>query len=305
MKFTRDGIAYQLLEPADLSWLAAYGTVFCAFDQNDSGNLCFGVQGTARYFIKIAGVRTLHAAVTPEEAKENLRQAIPLYRELAHPHLIRLIEAKPFGALVVAVFSWCEGECLFDHWNFDRYAKNPQLQSPMARFQQLPVTEKLRCTAVLFSFLKHTVSRNYRAVDFYDGSILYDFQAKETTICDIDLFCPAPLTNPLGVDFWGSRRLKAPEEYELGAVIDERTHVFTLGALLFHLFGSYSAVELKQMAKNCAFFPCSPEGFSLSNQHYAAACRAVSPNRDARFSTLQEFESAWNDAKTVDRKNKV
>ncbi|WMJ87682.1 hypothetical protein [Anaerocolumna sp. MB42-C2] len=54
-----DGIKYKLHKPADMSFLNRYGKVFKVFDDQDSGNICFGTQlGEKRYFIKFAGVRT-------------------------------------------------------------------------------------------------------------------------------------------------------------------------------------------------------------------------------------------------------
>lgn len=83
----------------------------------------------------------------------------------------------------------------------------------------------------------NTVSESgYVAVDFYAGSIMYDFQTDRITICDIDLFRKKPSINDMGEDYWGTKRLKAPEEYCYGAAIDEITNVYTLGALLFDSF---------------------------------------------------------------------
>lgn len=36
-----------------------------------------------------------------------------------------------------------------------------------------------------------------------------------------------------GTEWFGSERLKAPEEYIKGSVIDMQTNIFTLGALIF------------------------------------------------------------------------
>jgi hypothetical protein len=36
--------------------------------------------------------------------------------------------------------------------------------------------------------------QGYVAVDFYDGSILYDFQQRRTMICDIDYYQQRPYT---------------------------------------------------------------------------------------------------------------
>lgn len=53
-----DGISFRLKHSFDLSFLNRYGRVFKAFDDQDSGNLCFGVEGDeGRLFIKLAGGR--------------------------------------------------------------------------------------------------------------------------------------------------------------------------------------------------------------------------------------------------------
>lgn len=302
MKFTMDGVSFQLKKSANLDWLARYGRVFCAFDQNDSGNLCFGVEGKRRYFVKIAGLHTLNAAICPAEAVDNLKKAVQVYCDLAHPKLIRLIDAFEIDTLYVAVFEWSVGECLFDHWNFEHYEKHPELLSPMARFRALPVSDKLQCADTLLDFLTHIADRGYVAVDFYDSSILYDFQTGDTTICDIDLFCKAPHCNRLGTNYWGTKRLKAPEEYVLGAEIDTRTNVFTLGALFSHLFGEYSRQELDLMYEQFAFFPCRRETWTLSDARYTMMCKATAPEREMRYLTMDAFSNAWNAEKTIDRK---
>ena len=51
---------------------------------------------------------------------------------------------------------------------------------------------------VLFSFLEHVNRKGYVAVDFYDGSIMYDFENHKMTLCDIDLFRKAPAVNDMG-----------------------------------------------------------------------------------------------------------
>lgn len=41
---------------------------------------------------------------------------------------------------------------------------------------------------------------------------------------------------------WGSSLFQAPEEYEVGAVIDEITNVYTAGATAFALFDEYTVI---------------------------------------------------------------
>jgi serine/threonine-protein kinase len=61
---------------------------------------------------------------------EVLKNAMPIYETLKHPVLIELVEHYEHEMLYIAVFIWAEGDCLFDHWNFEEYTMNPLLQSP-------------------------------------------------------------------------------------------------------------------------------------------------------------------------------
>lgn len=61
IKYELDGVCFELREEYDFSWLKKFGIVFCVFDQQDSGNICFGVKrGSDKLFIKYAGVKTLN-----------------------------------------------------------------------------------------------------------------------------------------------------------------------------------------------------------------------------------------------------
>ena len=111
------------------------------------------------------------------------------------------------------------------------------IKSPKEKFMQLAVNERLKAVDVLFSFLQNVNEKGYIAVDFYDGSIMYDFSTNRTTICDIDFFQKVPVINDRGTEWFGTKRFKAPEEYIKGSVIDEQTNIFTLGALIFEFFG--------------------------------------------------------------------
>jgi serine/threonine-protein kinase len=72
----------------------------------------------------------------------------------------------------------------------------------------------------------------YVAVDFYDGSIMYDFDQHATYCIDLDHYHKGAFT--LTSDrLYGSRRFMAPEEFVKGSLIDNRTNVFTMGAAAF------------------------------------------------------------------------
>ncbi len=289
-----DEIEIRLQEAHDFSWLGRYGTAFWSVDETGSGCVCIGMQqGETKYFCKIAGVNTLEADVTPQESVEILKNAVSIYRDLEHPNLIKLVDAYDYEKFFVAVFEWAEGECLFDHWNFEKYQKGSWANSPKERFKNLPAEEKLEAVDVLFSFLQSVNEKGYIAVDFYDGSIMYDFENKETTICDIDFFRKAPVINDMGADWPGTKRLKAPEEYELNSSIDAQTNVFTLGALLFEFFGSFTGQEMEERYRYNRFLPCNPENWQLSEGKYRVAVKAVQQDRKERYKSLKDFYEDW------------
>ncbi|WP_246240269.1 serine/threonine protein kinase [Anaerocolumna sedimenticola] len=201
-----DNISFTLKESCDFSFLSEYGKLFNVFDQNDSGNISFGMKnGNIKYFIKVAGAKTAESCIDTQETVGVLKKAMPIYEILKHPVLIELVEHYKHKELYIAVFKWAEGDCLFDHWNFEKYAMNPLLQSPKSKFKQLPIDKRLKSVRTMFEFLVYVESKGYVAVDFYDGSIMYDFDNDTTTICDIDLFRKTPTFNDMGEEYWGRR----------------------------------------------------------------------------------------------------
>lgn len=281
-----DDVSFQLQEPCDFEWLKELGNVFKVFDQQDSGNLSFGVEkDDKRYFVKYAGAKPLTYDGSTEEAVWRLMEAVPLYDALKADALIRLVSHFKVEAGYVAVFDWIEGECLHSHWLFAGEAKLNHPDSPFFRYRQLPVKKRLASLDVIYSFHEHVESQGYVAVDFYDGSILYDFASDKTRICDIDYYRMKPTVNDLGENFWGSTRFKSPEEYILGAPIDEVTNVYNMGAVAFVLLGGASDRSLAKWEA----------GQSL----YDVAVRAVNPEREQRYSSVAEFKSAWDRAKDV------
>jgi len=112
-KATIDGISFRLKEPFDFTFLKKYGQVFKVLDDQDSGNICFGVDdGVQKYFIKFAGAPTVRANVSAEEAATVLKQSTAIYRDLAHPILTRLINAEEIGGGFAAVFEWTDAICM-------------------------------------------------------------------------------------------------------------------------------------------------------------------------------------------------
>ncbi|MBN8193480.1 phosphotransferase [Bacillus sp. NTK074B] len=100
-----DGIPHKLKAPFDFSFIKKYGEVFKVYDDQDSGNICFGVRnGEERRFIKFAGAPTARYEGKPEEAVSWLKDAVKVYEDLAHPHLARLIRSEEVGEGFAAIF---------------------------------------------------------------------------------------------------------------------------------------------------------------------------------------------------------
>lgn len=292
-----DSIEFRLKGFHDFTWLKKYGTAFWVVDETGSGCICIGMENAGKkYFCKIAGVNTIEAEVSPKESIEILKEAVHLYYDLRHPNLVKIIEDYEYDQFYVVVFEWSEGECLFDHWNFEKYQRDTAIKSPKEKFKQLSVSKKLNTIDVLFSFLQNVNKKGYVAIDFYDGSIMYDFSTDKTTICDIDFFKKAPVMNDKGVEWFGTKRFKAPEEYIKGCAIDEQTNIFTLGALIFDFCGRFSDEEIGQRYKNNQFIPCSYSNWQLNEESYQVAVKAVNLNKNERYMTFDEFFTEWKRA---------
>lgn len=272
MRISLGNVSFDLKEPFDFSFLEAYGEPFEVFDQQDSGNICFGLRGQeGKLFLKLAGAATAQGSVSPEETIQRMRACSAVWRDLEHPALLRLIEDGPVPGGYIQLFEYGEGLCM----------------SPMygehARFMALPNQEKLGIYETVLTFHEHVSARGYVAIDFYDGCILYDFEARRTRLCDVEFYRPGPVVNDMG-RMWGSSRFMSPEEFTLGAVIDERSNVFTMGQTAFQLFGG--GVDH------------APEKWQAAGALYAVALKAVSARREDRYATIAELNAAWRQAMT-------
>lgn len=295
-----DKVRFRLRTQHDLTWIKKYGTVFTVIDETGSGCISFGVANEEeKYFIKIAGADTIDAEIPPKESVETLKNAAGMYQTLSHPNLVELLEHYSYQNYYAAVFRWAEGGCLFDYWNFEKYDKNPDIISPAVRFRELKVQRKLSAVEDIFSFLETVAANHYVAVDFYDGSLIYDFETDKMTICDIDLFRKQPAVNDIGEEYWGTKRLKAPEEYILGSVVDETTNVYTLGAMIFDFFGTFTSEEIGRRYTDRRFLPCPKERWSLGEEAYSVVLRAVAHDREKRYQTIAEFHEKFRSAVTA------
>ena len=268
-----DEVPFKLKAPFDFSFLGKYGKVFKVFDEQESGNVCFGVQSSEkRYFVKFAGAPTVRANISQPEAVKRMKSTVKIYRDLAHPALTNLIDEEEIGSGHTMVFEWTDAECMGRQYTHSR-----------EKFIQMPLETKQKVFDDILDFHAHAAKQGYIAIDFYDGSIMYDFEADRTVICDIEFYAKTPYINTMG-RMYGSSRFMSPEEFTIGATIDEITNVYTMGATAFALFGD---------SKDRSF-----EKWTLSKALFEVAKRAVSDNRSERQQSIGQLIAEWRAAKS-------
>jgi serine/threonine protein kinase, bacterial len=266
--------------PAE-QYVHSVGTVFAEFGARtqDSGNVSYGIQiGATRYFVKTAGRPDDPRPALDHPARVALlRNAVRLRQgcdDVALPRLHRVIES-PTGPLLV--YEWLDGELLS--------VPRPQRDDPasaLQRFRDLPTDTILGCLDTIYD-LHHQIARaGWIAVDFYDGCLLYDFAAGRIGVIDLDMYVRGPFRNSMGRMF-GSTRFMAPEEFELGALIDEQTNVFVMGRTALVLLSDGTL---------------NPYAFRGSHALFQVVARACNPRRSPRSDSMAAFCDTWRTARS-------
>ncbi len=261
------------------TYLREIGSLFAVFDEHsqDSGNISYGVQvDRQRFFVKTAGDPSdPRPFLSHQERVALLYNAVRLRRSCAHrtlPQLHNVIESL-HGPMLV--YDWIEGELLHAD-----SATRQQPQSALQRFRRLPVPEILNALHAVFELHLELAQAGWIAVDFYDGCLIYDFATRKMQVIDLDMYRESPFANGMGRMF-GSSRYMAPEEFELGAIIDEKTTVFTMGRTVANLLSDGSLAR---------------SAFRGGDEHYNILRRACRASRDQRFGSISEFLTAWQEA---------
>ena len=250
-------------------YLEAIGTIFATFGAatQDSGNVSYGVQvGGERFFVKTIAPE-VEAFCDHETRGALLYNAARLRRSCNHPTLPalhRIVETAHGPSLV---YDWVDGECL--------YGGRDDPQSAHQRFRHLPTDTILAVLDAIYDLHVRLVQRGWIAVDFYDGSLMYDFEHRAVHVVDLDNYHLGAFTNQMGRMF-GSTRFMAPEEFERGALIDERTTVFTMGRTAVVCLGDDIGGALGEVVRR--------------------ACRQ---EREERYSSMEEFYAAWQQARQL------
>lgn len=272
LSFLADGIPYQLMEECDLSWLRPYGRVFFVNDQLYSGLLCFGVEGPyGRLLIKYAGAKTVNYRGKPSDAVLLLKNAVPLY-ERKHPALIQLLAHGQADEGYAAIYPWRDAL---------PFRSAPNQLSAREKVRRLPLHRSLKMLDMVFDLHLSLAQDGIVAVNFSDGNILIDLGSSEALLWDIDYYRRKPAVNDRG-RMWGSSRFLAPEEYVLGAALDESTTLYNMAALAFEFYGNN-----EDRARESWIGP---------SQLFEVAKMATRESKADRYPSMRSFLDAWRDA---------
>lgn len=270
-------------EPAD--FVRRHGTVVAEFGHltQDSGNVSWLVEtGDGRLFVKSAGpvIGNVRGATVPYFDHEGrvrlLRNAVELARSCKHAALPRLLNVIESPAGPALVYEAAQGELVGVP---RRMRTDPQ--SAYQRFAHLPAEQLLGVFDILIDLHVSLAAAGWVACDLYDGCLIVDLDTGSLKVIDLDSYRRGASVNDMGRMF-GATRFMAPEEFELGAVIDERTTTFTLGRLVWH-FGT----RLTEQAE--AF--CGPPALAEVVQW---ACRVDPAERPAGVAV---FAESWRAAR--------
>ncbi len=249
------------------NYLKHVGKVIFQFPEHDSRCQSFRTMvNSQHWFVKHGN--------TPQTIMW-LKQAVRFHSAVQHEALPQLhnVFTNPGGFTLV--YNWVAGEGLRP----ERKLRDGEVH-PRDRFCALPAAEIITAINVIYDVHLLIEERGFIAEDFYDGCILYDFEKKQIHLYDFDHYHPAPFVNDRG-RLYGSSRFMAPEEFQKGERIDERTNVFTLGRTAFVLLANNSD---------------SREAWKGNETMWQVARKATNTDKTLRYQSVKELVSAWHAA---------
>ncbi len=237
------------------------------FPEHDSGCQSFqAVVDDQRWFVKHSNI---------PQSVTWLKQAVRFHAAVQHEALPQLHNAFTTSDGFALVYNWVEGEGLRPERELDVGEVHPR-----DRFCALPVSEIIDALNVIYDVHVLIEKRGFIAEDFYDGCIIYDFEKKQIHLYDFDHYHPEPFINDRG-RLYGSSRFMAPEEFQKGERIDERTNVFMLGRTAFVLLANNKD---------------SRDDWKGNSAMWHVAKKATNPDKQFRYQSVQAFVSAWHAA---------
>lgn len=252
------------LDPA--TFLSQCGEIFAVFDERtqDSGNVSYGVEvDERRYFVKTAGRPDDDRPYLDHSGRVSLlHNAVKLAESSDHRTLPKLHQVVDSAWGPMLIYDWAEGQ---------------NVRNCLDRVRRHVVSEVEQLVTEVYDLHRELTGLGWIANDFYDGAMIYDFQRHRVHVIDLDSYNMGSFTNSMG-RMAGSKRFMAPEEFELGATIDERTTVFTMGRTAAVLMSDNSLER---------------EPFRGSDAQYEVMVQSCAENPEDRFQTVAEMYAAW------------
>ena len=268
----------QRVESEPANFLSERGEIFTVFDERtqDSGNVSYGVEVDGRrYFVKTAGRPDDNTSYLDHSGRVSLLlNAVRLAESSNHrtlPNFHQVVESD-WGPMLI--YDWVEGELV---------------RSCLDRVRSLSVSEVGHLVTEVYDLHRELASLGWIANDFYDGAMIYDFRSHNVHVIDLDSYHMGSFTNSMG-RMAGSSRFMALEEFELGATIDERTTVFTMGRTAAVLMSDNSLER---------------EPFRGSDGQYEVMVRSCAEDPDDRFQTVADMYAAWVGACDIRRAERI
>jgi serine/threonine-protein kinase len=240
-------------------------------DRLDSRTTILGIETDGGPFV------VKHA--TDDESVGWLESAARFHATVSHPSIPPVVHRITTADGLAIVERWAPGDVLVD--GFDPSVPDrDDPRSPYQRFLRLPVWEITDAVRQLIYAHLAIAGAGYVAVDLYDGCLIYDFDHRELSLIDLDMYRRGPFVLESDRQY-GSSAYMAPEEWRRGSTIDERTTVFTLGRFALVLLG------------------CDRHGapvgadFRGSERLFEIATQACASDPADRFQSVAELCRAW------------
>lgn len=252
-----------------------------------SGNVSWLIEtAERRLFVKSAGQESPPPPGAPDPYFDHagrvrlLRNAVKVAHSCRHPALPELLNVIESASGPMLVYEAVAGDLIGVTSKPTPEGSAHLFQDPTSsyqRFARLPAGELLTYIDTVIDLHRDLAAAGWIASDLYDGCLIVDFASQALHVIDLDNYRKGVTQNDMGRMF-GSGRFMAPEEFELGVTIDQRTTVFNLGRLAWHF---------------CTRLSESEDEFCGSPALAAVVKQATAVAPEHRQQDVAEFAAAW------------
>ncbi len=252
------------IEPIDgtvEAWVRSHGAVVREWRAQDSGCVALGVRRTdGEWFVKYA---------TTKQGRAGLESAHRFHSTVRHSAIVAPVRGLAASQELALEYAWVDGAVLYDPVLAPGAPGRDAVGSPHRRFRSLPPVRIHAALDTIIDAHRAVADAGYVAVDLYDGCVLYDFDRHLVHLVDLDEYRPGPFRVEARLP--GSSRFMAPEEWEAGSVVDERTTVFNLGRMIEEIGGD-----------------------AMTSLASAVIERATQPDPAQRYESVARLATAWS-----------